>query len=428
MDYRSVLEKIIKLSISLKRIPTQTEISTNLNMSTTQLRSYVGSSTAMKSIIRKHMSFDKKDKLISTKLKRNIQESVISNISNELSLSKIRVKKLSKLVKDLEKKSILNDQIVDLIQDNIQAYPNNYKSHKKEKKIKTKEKNELLLLLSDFHAGAVINKEEMGGLNEYNIKIMVKRYQYLIDYVLHKAKKYNNIDTINIAMLGDMVNGDIHDEFIRTNELNVVDASFLTASLLTQGILDLSNEFKHVKVVGIVGNHGRLRSTPYYKNKYVNWDYVTYKTIESSLKNQKNISCHFPKSFYTVESILNHKIALLHGDNVRSWNSIPLYGINRTADRLNNALKYNNKSFEYIMIGHFHNTGQLDKATGEIIINSSLCGVDEYALGKMFTMSKPKQLFMCVNENDGIDWRVPVNLDRCDKIIKDSEIRYKINY
>ena len=55
-----------------------------------------------------------------------------------------------------------------------------------------------------------------------------------------------------------MVSGDIHDELTKTNEEPVLKTTLLTASIFTQMLAILSKSFNHLRVVGVVGNHGRL--------------------------------------------------------------------------------------------------------------------------------------------------------------------------
>ena len=78
------------------------------------------------------------------------------------------------------------------------------------------------------------------------------------------------------------------------------------------------------------------------------------------------------------------------------------------------------KLIQHVLLAHFHNQGVLDKVTGEVVLNGSMIGGNEYSLGRLFRSSDPKQLLMGVNPKYGPTWRFPINLVDANK----SNIRY----
>lgn len=425
MDRTELLEKCLDACIKEEKLLKQSVLADNIKVPITKLRAVLGTAGTTKKIMRSYLSFDKDGNLLSTELKKDINEFTDKHINDQLISVANENRKLKKKLDSLRKDKSLEDKVLDIVQDEVRALPSPPVINSL--KIPDKPKGEdkaLLLLLSDIHAGEVVSIEEMGGLNEYNLLIMAKRFQFLVNHVIHKIKRYKNVNTIYIALLGDMVSGDIHDELMATNETNVIECAFILTSVLNQVIIELAKHMKNVVVLGVVGNHGRLTRKKYYKNKYVNWDYVIYKAIQSAMVNQKNVRCVFPKSFFHIENILGHDFLFLHGDDIRAWQGIPWYGINRATDKLDDALKYNGKTFESLFLAHFHNTGQLDKSLGEVIINSSMIGGNEFSLGRMFAISRPKQLLMCVEEDMGLTWREPIALHTAASVIADDELRY----
>jgi len=272
---------------------------------------------------------------------------------------------------------------------------------------------EALLLFSDLHIGEVIFRDEMAGLNEYDFDIFKLRVEYLakvvIDLCTAKLTGYK-IDTLNIAMLGDMVSGTIHDELIETAEGTVIEWAYGGAIVVAQFIMELAQVFPKVNLFGVVGNHGRMSIKPKYKHRYVNWDYVLYMNLVMLLAQQKNISFHFPRSFFIHTNINNNEFVFVHGDNIRSWAGIPFYGINRMVANFSELMASRGDYIKYYCLGHFHQTGQLEKTKGEKILNGSVCGGNEYALGRMFAYTEPKQIFALLHHEKGMTWRIPINL------------------
>ena len=71
------------------------------------------------------------------------------------------------------------------------------------------------LFLSDLHWGEVVNPEEIGSVNEYNLEIAHQRLERCIDTATSLLKDYfrdAKYPGIVLALGGDMLSGDIHEE------------------------------------------------------------------------------------------------------------------------------------------------------------------------------------------------------------------------
>jgi len=272
---------------------------------------------------------------------------------------------------------------------------------------------ELILNLGDIHAGEVVKAEELDGLNEYDFDILVRRLKYLADSVISIAKNKLSGYTfrkLHILGLGDWISGTIHEELVENADGNVIEWTMNLAYVVAQMIRELATEFEEIEFVGIVGNHGRLHKKPRFKARYVNWDFVCYQMLSALLANQKNVSFKIPKSFWAIHEVNKHKFLIIHGDNINSSLGIPWYGIQRMVANLKELLASKEKYFDYIMLGHFHNYGLLDRVKGELIINGSLIGGNEYSVGKMFTSSEACQHFCGVHHKKGMTFRYKVNV------------------
>lgn len=274
-------------------------------------------------------------------------------------------------------------------------------------------KEEAVLLFGDLHVGEKIDKAATYGFGEYNFEIFVKRLKFLAESIknitVRKLRGYE-VETLHIIGLGDMISGVIHEELKENAEdmmFQVLNGAFVTA----QFILELKMLFKNIKITGVLGNHGRIKKQMYYKKRYVNWDYVFYQFLGTFLTANKDISCEFPKSFFSIKQIYDYNFLILHGDSIRSWMGIPWYGIERAMWRLGDLLQAKDIKVHYRVLGHFHRTGELDKTPGEIILNGSFSGGSEYSLISFFEFDRPTQLFFGVHKNIGVTWRYPLRLD-----------------
>lgn len=279
-------------------------------------------------------------------------------------------------------------------------------------------KETAVLCLGDFHLGEEVDKEVVCEFGEYNFEIFVQRLKFLAESIksitLKKLRGYQ-INKLVVLGLGDMVSGRIHEELIENAEdiiFQILNGSYVTA----QFILELAQMFPEIEIVGVLGNHGRLTKQRYYKKRYTNWDYVFYQFLSMFLANNDQIKCNFPKSFFIVKEISGWNFLVMHGDTIRSWMGIPWYGIERTMHKLGDLLQSKGTNIHYRVLGHFHNTGELDKKPGEIIINGSVIGGTEYSLMALSGFERPTQLFFGVHKEIGATWRYPLRLDLVDRM------------
>lgn len=310
------------------------------------------------------------------------------------------------------KNSNVQDNLIEVVKQNIQAFPViPIPKLTVSKGDITKES--MLLLLSDLHIGETVSSVEVNGINEYNINIMRHRLAFLADHILdiktNKLMGYQ-FDKLVIGGLGDFVSGIIHQELVETGEGNVAEWTLGGAFVIAQFIREMSQAFNQVEFVGIIGNHGRLTMKPRFKQRYVNWDYFLYQILSLLLANQTNVKFHIPQSFWTLYEINGKNFLFLHGDNVNSYSGIPWYGIERTIAKLKELLESKDQKFDYICMGHFHNRNILDRVKGELIINGSLIGGNEFSIGKLFTSSLASQHLCGVHHKYGTSFSYKVRV------------------
>ena len=340
---------------------------------------------------------------------------------------------LQKTLRDTRNKlatSYKENHAIDMVLAQVQASVKAIPYLKPPKVVRSKKKREretAVSLISCIHMGEVVSKEEMGGLGEYNFAIFLERAQTYEDSLV---KLLQDILTgyewkeLRILGLGDFISGIIHQELLETNEFPIVEQVFKTAAVMAQVFVNLHRRLGiPINFEGVVGNHGRVKQEYYFKNTYVNWDYVTYVTMQLFCQNYPEITFKLPKSFFNVTDIEGKKFLYFHGNHIKSWNQIPWYGINRTAVNFQALLAGHGQSYDYMVLAHFHQSGMVDAVKGEYIMNGTWKGGDEYALGRLSVVANPRQWLFGVNPEFGITWRIPIAL-KVKKIVYDE--RYKV--
>lgn len=149
---------------------------------------------------------------------------------------------------------------------------------------------EVVLMLSDIQAGTKIDLAATGGLNEYNWSILEDQFQILLKSmvsIIFRMKRFCPIKTLNIAMLGDMVEGmGIFVGQAQHVGQDLYNQMFKLAELLCWFLCELLYLFNEIKVTCIGGNHGRIGKKGENPH-FVNHDVYLYKYIEAKLQNQK---------------------------------------------------------------------------------------------------------------------------------------------
>ena len=374
--------------------------------------------------------------------KDNHVENLI-NAKKDSIIKEIDLRQIKEELKNVAEENIISDKLFSAIQkiekinyDDISSYSVNT-NH-------SVGPQEASLLISDAHVGLAVAPEEVGYIGKYNYSLFKYRLENLLKKVIKISelhRKNHQLDSLNIMFLGDMVHGsnDVGKWGFLHTEQTVIDQVFNSTNEFTKFILILKRYFKNIKISGVVGNHGRVGKKGTEK-KYSNWDYLIYKTIESRLENQENISFDIPKTGFHVHEIMGQKFLMMHGDTIKRYLGIPWYGITRAESKYRSLIEHSknihelsdlinknkisdpeaiaqisllySKPFHFLVLGHFHHNGDIETGSGgRVIMNSSFCGGDDYSINDLITSNIPSQKFFGVNK-DGKTWSYDLDLDR----------------
>lgn len=289
-----------------------------------------------------------------------------------------------------------------------------------------KTKKESILQISDIHAGETVKLSEMFGINEYTIEIMKNRLDRIFnDFIFHN--KEFGITNTHLFFLGDIFSGEIHKELERTNEENIVEIFFILQNYFVEKLLYLANFFNNIKVVFIVGNHGRImQGKPYYKEKVkMNYEYLFGKQMQTIFdilqKNDKDkkIEIDVPESAFVIKEVNGRKFLLNHGEIFTGKGSggfagIPYYSIVASAAKFYGALQQIGFNPEYngfsdVCIGHLHSNAIVSLFNGgNMYVNGSIIGTSEYSLYQMKSVSKIVQNMIVVNNFGNVHCYIPL--------------------
>ena len=251
--------------------------------------------------------------------------------------------------------------------------------------------HEFFLNWSDLHAGEVVSLEETGGINSYDWDTMLARHERLREGLFsYQDNRPYPVQTLHVGALGDMLSGNIHDELVATNEIPMAEATVQLAKDGAEWLESLTERFPRIHFSGVVGNHPRAHKKPWAKQGYDNADWTVYLIMQAILARNPAITFDIPKANqHRIEVAGTWPLLLWHGDGVRSsMPGVPWGGVVRRVTALKAQYAAAGKPVRFFNCGHFHTANAVEG--GEIVLNGSVKGVDEYSI-KAFGGGRPAQ-------------------------------------
>lgn len=266
--------------------------------------------------------------------------------------------------------------------------------------------------LSDFHAYEVVSAERTRGFNEYNALEMGKRSRGLVERHLSIKERMERgggwrFDKLVLGLNGDFVSGTIHEVERHSDAPNIVLAVYGMGLVLGQMIRDLAARYPLVELFCSSGNHGRLPDAHRMQQKdpLRSWDTLIYLFAKEHTRDLRNLRWYLPDSYSVAFDVEGWRFLQTHGHDIKSWNSLPWYGMNRMIGNLNALEAGRGTPIHYFLFGHFHNIASLAHATGESFTNGSLIGGTEFSVQGMGRSDSPRQWMLGVHKEEGVSHR-----------------------
>lgn len=273
------------------------------------------------------------------------------------------------------------------------------------------------LLLSDLHWGERVFKEQVGGVNEYNLAIAERRLRHVIETTTDLLKILDpdfRYPGIVVKLGGDMVGGNIHEELAATNEEGIMPTWRHLYKNLKGGLKYLGDTFGNVFVVCVSGNHDRDTKKTWHKNRNAtSFGWLLYQQLADAFSEDKRFTFYIPDAADARYRVYNTRYLLTHGDQFKGGDGIigpigPLMRGNQKKQQRNAAV---DQSYDIMEAGHWHQRITLS----HLIVNNSLKGYDEYAYDNNFRFSRPSQNLWTTHPDFGVNWEMEVFAEKTPK-------------
>ena len=208
-----------------------------------------------------------------------------------------------------------------------------------------------ILLASDWQWGKITPtyNSEIAAVRVRELGEKVKR---LVDI----QRTAHPVRELHIHLLGDLVEG----EDIFPGQAHLIDSGlysqmFGAAEALARLVREMLGHFEKVKVVGVIGNHGRLGRKGTFRPES-NADAMMYRIARMAVGEEKRLD--WPETFtqgerhwYAVDNVLGKRWFLFHGDQVGGgFAGFPWYGFGKKLSGWRASVA----EFDYSVGAHFH--------------------------------------------------------------------------
>lgn len=403
-ERKKYLEHVVSIWNDLDQYPTHDAVANKLNLPKDSVRRLVNQarSVGIKAIQRV---------LMNEAIKEHETRSE-NKFARENIILKAQLKQLREQLDASHEDTISNERLVRIIRNAADSEPQSDLSWLTYKNKQDSSKSVPVLFLSDLHFDEVVEPSQVEFVNEYNREIATKRiravFNNALDLLTKKLKaKYAGAV---VALGGDLLSGNIHEELAETNEATILESILALTDLLHAGLTQMVEEFGKLYVPCVVGNHGRIHKKPRAKFRVQqNYEWIIYQLLAQRFASDKRVTFEIPESTDVTFKVFGTTFLLTHGDQFKGGSGISgiftplMLGASRKLKR-QQAVQ---KPFDVLMVGHFHSYIH----TNSLIVNGTTKGLDEYAYQMNFGYEEPQQALWLVHEHRGITIRTPVFCD-----------------
>lgn len=176
----------------------------------------------------------------------------------------------------------------------------------------TKGKSTVVIPRTDDHFGAHIKARQRE--EEFDSDEAERRVRKVIDHVIHRSRERGDVENAILGMFGDHVDGEtVYNAQLDDIDKILRDQIKQASKVYVEQIEKLSDEFDHVTVVTVPGNHGSLS-----KDSTSNADDIVFDQVETGISWLDLDNVTMKKSYnqnFVEFSIRNHNGYARHGQD-----------------------------------------------------------------------------------------------------------------
>lgn len=267
-----------------------------------------------------------------------------------------------------------------------------------------------VIVASDWHYEELVKSSTINGLNSFNLDIANQRIDRFFQNqlrLINISKRDVSIQNIVLALLGDFISGNIHDENLETAQLQPIDAVLEVQKKIASGIkFLLENTDSNIIIPCATGNHPRITDKVHIATETGNsLESLMYHNLAMYFESNLRVKFVIGEGYHTILNVYDQVIRFHHGHGMK-YNG----GIGGIYIPANKAISQWNKAIraDIDVFGHWHQ----QRDGGNFICNGSLIGYNAYALRIKADYEEPKQTFFLIDKKRGKTIVAPIFVDK----------------
>ena len=265
------------------------------------------------------------------------------------------------------------------------------------------------LIASDWHFEEIVKPQSVSELNEFNKEIAHYRATRFFQNGLrlyNLMRKDVEIKTIVLALLGDFISGNIHEELLENCRLQPMDAILEVQRVIVSGInYLLQNSDANLIIPCHSGNHPRITKRVHHATEAGNsLEYFMYCNLADMYKDNSRVNIIPSRGYHSYLTVFDKTIRFHHGHAIKYGG-----GVGGITIPVNKAIAQWNKArhADLDVFGHYHQRKDL----GDWVCNGSLIGYNAFALSIKADYEVPQQSFFLIDRDRGKTIVAPILLN-----------------
>ncbi len=254
-----------------------------------------------------------------------------------------------------------------------------------------------VIVASDWHSEETVTLAQTNDLNQFNAAICQQRVERFFRSSLNLIQNHLNpgveIYTVVLALLGDFITNDLHEEAAETNGLLPMQAIVNVERLIASGIeYFLKNSPYDLIIPCKSGNHGRTtKKTRFATENGHSLEYLMYVHLAAYFRNEPRVQFLISEGYHHYLPIYDKVVRFHHGHAINYQGGIggifiPAFKAISQWDKARRA--------DLDVFGHFHQQKDGDK----FLSNGSLIGYNSYALSIKADYEEPRQTLFLMDK------------------------------
>lgn len=259
--------------------------------------------------------------------------------------------------------------------------------------------NEAILMVSDLHIGVECDN----FYNKYNTEIAMARVNKLVNETI-KYCKLHKVVRLNVCNLGDLVHGLIHTSARVEQELDVTKQVMVAAEILANALNGLQEAAPEIIYRSVIDNHSRAISDKEDSIEAENFGRIIDWFVKERLKDTSIIfGCdNIDLGIGKFDLMNDKKVMFAHGhqDNI---NTVFQHFVGATREFI-----------DFVLLAHYHSEKMKSFQGFRVVVNGSVVGTEQYALGKRL-FGDPSQTLLIFEDDNIINISINLKFTGMDK-------------